>query len=311
MNTFRKTLHLMGTRITLYFKGKDSESIVNEAARMLSHYEKIFSANNTDSPLFNLKKTAFIKPQKIDSDLFELIKIGKEHSMTKGSYLNIAIGPLIKLWRIGFKEANVPSLEAILGALDLLKPEHIILDDENETVFFLREGMEIDLGAVAKGYFCDKIMAFFKEHGAISAMIDIGGNVLVYGDSPSGEHDWKVGIQNPFLPRGNLVASVNIRNQSVVTSGIYERVFEKDNHAYHHIFDSQTGYPIENNLASLTIIANTSLECDLYTTKLFGWDIAKIIREVNALEGMSAIIITADGKLAHTSDLNGKFQVCV
>ncbi len=306
MNTSRKTLHLMGTKITLYFKGDHAEKLVTEACQMLEHFETVFSANSADAPLAHLKQTAFISPQRVDPDLFELIKIGKEHSMTKDTYLNIAIGPLVKLWRIGFEGAGVPEPEDIIGVLDLLKAEHIKLDEENKTVFFLKEGMEIDLGAIAKGYFCDKIMAFFKAYGAISALVDIGGNVLVHGDSPSGDSTWSVGIQNPFLPRGHLVASVNIRNQSVVTSGIYERVFEKDSHTYHHIFDSKTGYPIENNIASLSIIADQSLDCDLYTTKLFGLDIASILRKVNATEGMAAIVITTDGQLAHTSNLNGK-----
>lgn len=309
MNSFSNTIYLMGTKITLYFQGERAQEIVSEASQMLQHFEMVFSANSDHSPLANLKKTAFKSPQKVDPDLFELIKIGKEHSLEDDIYLNIAIGPLIKLWRIGFKEATVPNQEHITRVLDLLNVENILLDDENKTVFFLKEGMEIDLGAIAKGYFCDKIMAFFKAKGAVSAMIDIGGNVLVHGPSPSNERLWRVGIQNPFLPRGNLVASVSIQNQSVVTSGIYERVFKKDNHAYHHIFDTKTGYPIENDIASLTIIADRSLDCDLYTTKFFGLSLATILSRVNAIEGMSAIVITRDGRLAHTSDLKDKIVI--
>lgn len=146
-------------------------------------------------------------------------------------------------------------------------------------------------------------MEFFKENGAISAMVDMGGNVLVFGESPSNSGDWNVGIQNPFLPRGNAVALVKIKNQSVVTSGIYERVFEKDGSKYHHIFDSKTGYPIESNIASLTIIADKSIDCDIYTTKLFGLDAASIIHKVNSIEGMGAVVITIDGKLAYTKIL--------
>ena len=118
-------------------------------------------------------------------ELYELIKIGKEHSLCENTYLNIAIGPLIKLWRIGFQEAHVPEKEAIAPVLELLKPENIQLDDEKKTVYFLKKGIEIDLGAIAKGYFADKVMELFKENGAVSAMVDMGGNVLVFGESPS------------------------------------------------------------------------------------------------------------------------------
>ena len=117
-----------------------------------------------------------------------------------------------------------------------------------------------------------------------------------------------MGIQNPFLPRGNAVALVKIKDQSVVTSGIYERVFEKDGSKYRHIFDSKTGYPIESNIASLTIIADKSLDCDIYTTKLFGLDAASIIHRVNRIKGMDAVVITVDGKLAYTDNLIGRIS---
>lgn len=308
MNEYKKIIHLMGTKISLYVKGEAAEKLAKKAEGMLIHYEEVFSANSDNSQLAMLKKTASLAPQKVDEELYALIKIGKKHSLCDNTYLNIAIGPLIKLWRIGFEEAHVPEKEAIVKVLELLKPENIQLDDEKKTVYFLKKGIEIDLGAIAKGYFADKVMEFFKENGAVSAMVDMGGNVLVFGESPSEGGDWKVGIQNPFLSRGNAVALVRIRNQSVVTSGIYERVFEKDGSKYHHIFDSKTGYPIESNIASLTIIADKSLDCDIYTTKLFGLDAASIIHRVNRIKGMGAVVITVDGKLAYTDNLIGRIS---
>lgn len=306
MTEFTKIIYLMGTKISLYIKGKNAEALVKKAEDMLIHYNEVFSANSDRSQLAMLKKAAAAAPQKVDDELYELIKTGKKHSLCKNSYLNIAIGPLIKLWRIGFKEAHVPDEKAIRNVLELLKPENIQLDDNKKTIFFLKKGMEIDLGAIAKGYFADKVMELFKEQKAVSAMVNMGGNVLVFGESPSGGSDWRVGIQNPFLPRGNAAALVKIRNQSVVTSGIYERALEKDGIKYHHIFNSKTGYPIESGLASLSVIADSSLDCDIYTTKLFGFDAASIIHSVNRMKNMGAVVITVDGKLAYTDNLIGK-----
>jgi len=306
MDEYTKIIYLMGTKITLYIKGKDAENLAEKACDMLIHYEEVFSANSDNSQLGMLKKAAALAPQKVDEELYELIKTGKKHSLSESTYLNIAIGPLIKLWRIGFEEAHVPDKESIKKVLELLRPENIQLDDEEKSVYLLKEGMEIDLGAIAKGYFADKVMEFFKENGAVSAMVDMGGNVLVFGESPSEGGDWKVGIQNPFLPRGNAVALVKIRNQSVVTSGIYERVLKKNGSKYHHIFDSKTGYPIKSNVASLTIIADKSVDCDIYTTELFGLDAISIIRRVNKINNMGAVVITVDGNLAHTDNLKGK-----
>ena len=309
MSEYTQILHQMGTKITLYYKGKDAEAIVKEACALLTRYEHIFSANSDTSQLALLKQSAGVCPQEVDPELFELIKIGKQHSCDPQSFLNIAIGPLIKLWRIGFKEARIPEKQEIDQILHRLNPHFIVLDDENKRVYLEKKGMEIDLGAIAKGYFSDKIMDFFKEHGPQSAMIDIGGNVLVYGHSPSGNDNWAVGIQNPLLPRGNSVAAVNIHNQSVVTSGVYERHYEKDGQSFHHIFDTTTGYPIASNLASLTIIADTSLACDLYTTKLFALDIRTIFQTVTSLPGMGAIVITVDGQMAYTDNLRDKIQL--
>ncbi len=308
MNEYTKIIYLMGTKISLYIKGEAAEELAEKACSMLINYEEVFSANSDKSQLAMLKRTASLAPQEVDEELYELIKIGKKHSLCENTYLNIAIGPLIKLWRIGFKEAHVPEKEAIAKVLELLKPENIQLDDEKKTVYFLKKGIEIDLGAIAKGYFADKVMELFKENGAVSAMVDMGGNVLVFGDSPSNGGYWNVGIQNPFLPRGNAVALVKIKDQSVVTSGIYERVFEKDGSKYHHIFDSKTGYPIKSNIASLTIISDKSVDCDIYTTKLFGLDAASIIHRVNRINGMGAVVITVDGKLAYTDNLKGKIS---
>ena len=308
MNEYTKIIYLMGTKISLYIKGESAEKLAEKAEGMLIHYEEVFSANSDNSQLAMLKKTASLSPQEVDAQLYELIKIGIKHSLCENTYLNIAIGPLIKLWRIGFEEAHVPEKEAIAPVLELLKVENIQLDDEKKTVYFLKKGIEIDLGAIAKGYFADKVMDFFKENGAVSAMVDMGGNVLVFGESPTNGGDWNVGIQNPFLPRGNAVALVKIKDQSVVTSGIYERVFEKDGRKYHHIFDSKTGYPIESNIASLTIIADKSVDCDIYTTKLFGLDAVSIIHRVNKIKGMGAVVITVDGKLAYTDNLIGRIS---
>lgn len=306
MDEYTKIIYLMGTKISLYIKGEDAEKLAKEAHDMLIHYEEVFSANSDHSQLAILKKAAGLSPIKVDGELYELIKTGKKHSLCENSFLNIAIGPLIKLWKIGFTGAHVPEKESIENVLELLKPENIQLDDERKTVYLLKKGMEIDLGAIAKGYFADKVMELFKEHGAVSAMVDMGGNVLVYGESPSEGGDWKVGIQNPFLPRGNAAALVRIRDQSVVTSGIYERMLEKEGSKYHHIFNSRTGYPMESNVASLTVIADRSLDCDIYTTKLFGLDAASIIHRVNRIKDMGAAVITVDGKLACTDNLIGR-----
>jgi len=309
MTESTQVIDMMGTKIRLYFKGDQADRWLTEAGSMLRHYEQVFNANSPQSQLSALKTAAAIEPVVVDGDLYELIKTGKKHSLDANSFLNIAIGPLIKLWRIGFQEARVPSQQEIAQVLGCLDPADILLDDDRRSVFFAKNGIEIDLGAIAKGYFSDKVMDFFKQKEPVSAMIDIGGNLLIHGDSPKQTQHWDVGIQNPFLPRGHCLASIKIRNQSVVTSGIYERRLEQNGHQYHHIFDSHSGYPVDNNVASLTIIADKSLDCDIYTTKLFGLAPRDILATVNSIAGMDAMVITVDGQLATTAGLRDKLTM--
>lgn len=130
MDEYTKIIYLMGTKISLYIKGEGAKELAKRAEDMLIHYNEVFSANSDSSQLALLKKAAAFTPQKVDEELYELIKTGKKHSLCENSYLNIAIGPLIKLWRIGFTEAHVPDREAIENVLELLKPENIQLDDK-------------------------------------------------------------------------------------------------------------------------------------------------------------------------------------
>lgn len=220
------------------------------------------------------------------------------------SALNIAIGPLIQEWRIGFNDANYPSPEKIQSLLPLIDPAAIHLDEKKQTVYLELAGMAIDLGALAKGYFADKIIADFKRAGVTSAFIDLGGNVLTYGEAPQrADGCWRIGIQNPFLPRGNHVAVVKVQNESVVTSGIYERKFDWQGQSYHHIFDRQTGYPIKTNLASLTIVSKESLAGEIWTTRLFGRSAQEVLTELNRLDDIEGIVITTDQQIAYSQGL--------
>lgn len=300
----KKTLYLMGTQIQLLVEHDQKEDILGQAEQTLIDYEQRFSANDKTSELMKITQQAGVAAVKVQDDLFELIQIGKEQSLIPNGYLNIAIGPLVQAWRIGFADAQYPSKEKIASCLALIDPNDIHLNSEKKEVYLAKAGMSIDLGALAKGYFADKIVALFKKKGASAGFINLGGNILTFGEAPHhADGYWRIGIQNPFLPRGNYVATLLIKNQSVVTSGIYERTFEWQGKTYHHIFDSQTGFPVQSELASLTIVSQESLVGEIWTTRLFGTEATTIIREVEATPGLEGIVITTDGRTANTQGL--------
>lgn len=296
----KRTVYLMGTVIQLWLQAEKAEELLAEANARLIDYERRFSANREDSELMQVNRRAGVGPVTVDRELFELIQIGKEESL-KDNFLNIAIGPLIQLWRVGFSDAKRPTPEAIKRVLPVIDPAKIILDETRQTVYLTEPDMAIDLGALAKGYFADQIMTYFKEQGATAGYIDLGGNVLTFGEAPNHPDGyWRVGVQNPFLPRGNQFLVLKIKNQSVVTSGVYERKFDFEGQTYHHLFDSSTGYPLATDIASVTIISKRSVAGEILTTSLYNQTPLAVIQSVEKRPDMEAVVVTSDGLMAQT-----------
>ena len=308
MELRRKTLKLMGSHIDiLIFDSIDAESILDDAVEMLKMYEHRFSANDDSSELMVVNHNAGIKAVEVHPDLFDLIKIVKVHSCATNSFLNIAIGPIVQTWRIGFNDVKVPTKQEIDNLLEITDPNQIILDEENRSVFLAKKGMAINLGALAKGYIADLMIDYMKKRGVESGLINLGGNVLAFGDA---KHNpdlmWRIGIQNPVESRGNHLFTIGVKNQSVVTSGIYERKHTENGKTYHHILNPKTGYPVETNVAGLSIISRKSVDGEIWTTRLFGKDIKDILEAVNNLPDIECVIVTTEGKVYYTSGVLDK-----
>ena len=293
----------MGTTITISLVHEQADNLLHQAFDLLKELEFRFNANSAESELMEINYQAGIAPVKVHPDLFELISLGLEHSLAPKSHLNISIGPLVQTWRIGFSDAKVASPEEITSVLPLINPSYIKLDPIHSTVFLEKKGMKIDLGCLAKGYSADKVAAFLREKGVTSALINLGGNILTIGQNQQNNRLWRIGIQNPKLPRGNNLALLSIQDQSVVTSGIYERNLKANGKVYHHIFDRNTGYPIDNQLASLTVVSDKSVDGEIWTTRLFGDSPRSILEKVEQENGIEAFVITEDNQIFYSSGL--------
>ena len=298
------SLRLMGASIILTIFHENAQKLLLQSEQLLYLYKNRFSANDADSELMAINLQAGKKSVRVHPELFELIALGKKHSIAANSHLNIAIGPLVQTWRIGFSDAKLPSEEEIQRLLKITNPEEIVLNDSNREVYLSKEGMRIDLGALAKGYIADKLKEFLVEQGVQSGIIDLGGNILTIGENPTFHRPWRIGIQNPALDRGEHVAVIEVSDASVVTSGIYERQLVVDGKTYHHIFDRTTGYPMETELASITIVAEKSVDCEIWTTRLFGQNPYDIIEEIEQQPGLEAFVITKNQKMMYTSGIH-------
>lgn len=304
MTQLREQVKLMGTILDLQIYHVNPRPILDEAIARLKMYEQRFSANDDHSELMAINKKAGISPVVVHPELFELIQIGKNYSCLPDSHLNIAIGPLIQTWRIGFDDAKVPSHAQIDELLLLTNPEQIHLDATNRSVYLAVKGMKIDLGCLAKGYIADRIIDYLKSEGVTAALINLGGNLVTFGANPKqADQQWRVGVQNPTKERNQSMIVLKTTNQSVVTSGIYERKLTSNQQTYHHIFNPKTGYPVETQVVSLTIVSKSSCDGEIWTTCLFGKTPTEILATISHLPEIEAIIITDDGQILYSKAL--------
>ena len=299
----KRIIHLMGATIDISLVDSEDPSLLDAVEERLHTYNMRFSANDARSELMQVNLQAGLAPVTVHPELFELIQLGRIHSLAPGSHLNIAIGPLVQTWRIGFKDARVPSPQEIQAALALTDPANILMDEDKLQVKLALPGMKLDLGALAKGYIADRLKDFLLAQGVQSALIDLGGNILTIGQNQDRQQAWQIGIQNPLAARGQHLMVLPIVDQSVVTSGIYERTLSRGGQTYHHILDRQTGYPMTSPIASLTIIAQHSVDCEIWTTRLFGDMPSDILAQVEAQTGLEAVLVTQDQHIYHTSGL--------
>ena len=281
-----------------------AEHLLDNVFELLTIYNQRFSANDANSELMQINYAAGKHPVPVNPELFELIQIGKEQSLLPASHLNIAIGPLVQAWRIGFDDARIPNNAEVAHALSLTDPQLIELDPLNHTVFLAKKGMKLDLGCLAKGYIADKIAEYLKSQHVTSALINLGGNIKTLGTNVLTGRPWRIGIQDPQQPRGTNLAVLPVCNQSVVTSGTYERKLQVNGQTYHHIIDRDTGYPIETQIASITIISDNSLDGEIWTTRLYGEKPHQLLARVEQEKHIEALIVTTDNRVYYSSGIS-------
>ncbi|HHN8405082.1 TPA: FAD:protein FMN transferase [Morganella morganii] len=296
---------MMGTFIHLTIYHPNGEILIKNVYQQLEQYARRFTVNQPDSELMRVNKRAGIEPVIVQSDLFELIKLAKAISIDSKNPFNIAIGPLVKKWRIGFKNASVPTHEEISQMLSLVDPHNIVLNEHEQSIYLTRPNMEIDLGAIAKGYFADQVKKKLVNAGVKHGFISLGGNVLIIGHSPANDKQaWNVGIQNPLAERGAIVRVLPVTGGSVVTSGINERFFEANGHLYHHLLDTQTGMPVSTDIASITIFSRHSVDGEIWSTAGFLSCAYDAILYLNQQTGIEAIVVSKFGQVSVTGGLS-------
>lgn len=294
------------TVITVSIYQNINEDILDECFELAKYYENLFSTTIPESDVSLINASAG-SPVTVSDATIELLQEGISYGTLSEGRFDITIGQLSDLWDIPTKalleETNatmIPSQSDIENAIATID-YHSIQIEGNE-VTLLNPDTQIDLGGIAKGYIADRMKEYLNKNGVTMGFINLGGNFLALGPKEDGG-SYTIGIQKPFSEDGSAIATVEVTDQTVVSSGVYERYFSVDDISYHHILDTTTGYPYQNNLLGVTIITAHSVDGDALSTTCFSLGLEDGIALIESLPDTEAIFITDDYELHVSSGI--------
>ena len=299
---------LMGTVcvITLY-NGEDQE-VFDGAFSIIEKEDLLMSNHKGDSEISFVNSKAGLESVLVSEDTYKVVETSLHYSkLSKGAF-DPTIAPLVELWDIGEDFTGIVPKQSLIDERQKLTDYNKIILESPNSIYIPEEGMKIDLGGIAKGYIADIVKDYLLDQGVKRGIINLGGNIIVLGSKPD-DQPWKIGIQDPFDSRGNHIGIAEVRDKTIVTSGIYERFFYYEGKRYHHILDPQTGYPVENDLASVTIISDKSIDADALSTSLFILGIEKGIQLIDGIENSEAVFVTKDKKVLYSSGADKLFNL--
>ena len=303
----------LNTAVTVTIYDSQDRELLTECMNLCDKYEKIFSRTASDSELYQLNHRELTPVAgtedtfQISDPLAELIRKGLYYSELSEGAFDIAIEPLTSLWDFTAEDPQVPEDRLIQKALTKCDYHNVSVSDNNE-VILKTEDTAIELGAIAKGYIADRLKDYLISQGVKSAIINLGGNVLCIGGKPD-DSSFKIGIQKPFADRSETIAVMDIKDKSVVSSGVYERCFEQDGTLYHHLLNPRTGYPYDNGLIAVTIISDESVDGDALSTTCFALGLEDGMKLAESLDNVQAFFVTSDYEIHYTKDFQKEITV--
>ena len=290
-----KTAIYFDTVISIKIYDSQDTDILEQCFTFCEDFEQTISRTIETSEISQINNSKG-NPVEVSDTTIELLEKGIYYSELTNGAFDISIAPLSELWDFKNNPGNVPDENDINKALSHVSYQNILI--EGNTVTLLDPNIAIDLGGIAKGYMADQLKNYLLSEGVESALIDLGGNILAVGTKPDNSN-FTIGIKKPFED-GEMISTESINDISVVTSGCYERYFEVDDVIYHHILDTNTGYSCDNNLYSVTIFSDKSVDGDALSTSCFALGLEEGIKLIESLEGIDALFVTDNYEIIDT-----------
>ena len=301
-----KTSYYMDTicKITIYdmdvMSEKNAENAIDDAFSLCADLENLISMTKESSDIYRINHSGG-KPVECSPETVEVVKMGIDYGDLSGGLFDITIGKVSDLWDFHSDDAEVPGKKAIADALKDV--DYTGISISGNTVTMINPDSEINLGGIGKGFIADKAAARLKEMGVSNAIVNFGGNIVAIGDNLG--KPFRIGVEEPFSWQNEIIGSVDVKDAVVVTSGIYERYIEADGKKYHHILDVNTGYPVETDVAGVSLVGEigNSGKCDALSTICLILGVEDGIKLIEKTAGVEAVFIGIDGEIHTTSGM--------
>ena len=303
---------LLDTVCTVTLYDPVDQGLVAEALDLCAEYEALLSRTIEGSDIWRINNAGG-SPVFVDGRTALLLREALGFSALSGGLFDITVGRLCVLWDFTGDPA-VPSPDDLALARGTVDYRQVLIEGAVGAVGTeVADSVEVrlgnaqawlDLGGIAKGYIADQLAAFLKGRGVKSAVIDLGGNIVTVGKKPNGGN-WNIGVNQPFADRSEIIGSISVGEASIVTSGIYERMFIEDGTLYHHILDPLSGMPAAGDVVSVTVVSERSMVGDALTTilVLVGSEGAQALLE--RVPGvMGAVLVLDSGELLVYGDID-------
>lgn len=312
---YEATFLMLFDTVTQIVAYTDSEDHFAEQSQLiydsLEEYHQLYDIYHDYEGINNIKTIndqAGIVPVKVDKRIIDLLNFAKKTYQLTDGKINIAFGPVLKIWhdyRIegmdNPERAALPLMSQLKKAAAHTDINKIIINEENSTVFLEDSDMRLDIGAVAKGYAVKEVSQIAIEYGFTSGLISVGGNVCAVGIREDSNTPWQVGVQNPIEQNGENVSKVSLTDASLVTSGINERYYTVNGKNYHHIINPETLFPAEY-FASVTILCTDSGLADALSTAVFNMPFEQGSALIESLPDTEALWVFYNGEKKYSSN---------
>lgn len=305
---FKKSRIIMDTLVTITVVSRsssDAEEAIDKGFHEIERLEKAANFYSADSEISQINTHAGISAIKVSSDILELLTKARYVSEKTDGAFDPTIGPVIALY--DFHKKIKPDDAAIRKNLSLVNYHDMVINRDQSTVFLRKKGMLIDPGGIMKGYAAGRAAEVLKKHGIVSGIVAIAGDIRAYGLKPDGS-PWRVGIRDPAAQeQDKVMATLELRDMSISTSGDYERFFILNGRRFHHLISPKTGYPAEE-CQSASIITTEGALSDAFATGIFILGPEKGMKVLEEI-GLEGIIIDRKGSLHTTPGIRGRLEL--